>query len=75
MLLIIDCKYKLIQKDLASQNGKATVLVKETKGTTAEKETLIMETELNGVITQIEEPSKPEVMWLINIIYPLEKQR
>lgn len=64
MLLIIDCKYKLIQKHHSgSSNGTTRLGAHGNIGTTEEKEHLMdMElTIVNGVIKQPDEPSKPAV--------------
>ena len=66
MLLLIDCKYQLIQKNLghSSQNGSTKkVLYKNEKNSNMEKLDLIENEELAH--SQQEEPSKPAVSLLI----------
>ena len=67
MLLLIDCRYRLVEKASrkpVSSNGSKAV-VKETAGNAEEKQDL-MAAEVNGDIpVQVEEPTKPEVRFEI----------
>ena len=57
MLLIIDCKDHLVQKNQPRSPNKSNHL----KGTSEEKASFIDKGEINGSIVQIEEPNKPQV--------------
>ncbi|CAH1776436.1 unnamed protein product [Owenia fusiformis] len=67
MLLIIDCKDRLINKDTTLNKGSSwlkdgatKLILKVTEGTTEEKADLMEMEEMNGVVKQKKEPSKPE---------------